>query len=638
MKLTELKCPACQGPLTLDNNRPDRAVCEYCGTEYLIEREGDSYGFQDGSRAYTRKIDYTPLKEKERMAAEFEKDKKKQKVSLVIFVVIMVAAAISFLGRGRNKTENGDDYAELNKMIEENQTVGAAIDRETDAGAFTGALAQGLEQFFGRPLETLSTDDFQKIVWLEGEITVDGCKLGLSMENPLNNSEAELTWYTIPGDRNGVVREGISELRGLKYLAVNESVTADALKGLKLEGLSAYISSPGAAAEVLEQPELLKELRLRGSDVTLEGLEELPGLEGLCIESRNFSDTRSLVQAKSLKRLKLDMGDTKINPEDLSVLTSLEELSVKCSDLRDLSFVEKLGQLKSFYIEDGGFLTLDALNKLSQLTELTVLDCDELEDMSAVGNLTGLEALTIEKPYHCPEPDLSGLTNLRSLYLKGFEDTGFLQNMTALETLTLYSCTVSDSTNLSGLTHLKHLTCTAFAASEKDYTFITGFTGLETLNLTGTVTYKDISPLFSMPSLRELKLDGMECELDFDAVPENTVLEKLSMDGMKFYKNVKVQRDGVFTYVDWDDVDIKEHLDFFGKLKGLKELSLEENGLTDISFAEELTSLEVLNIEDNYVTDLSPLSELPSLKQVYCGDNPVSNTRVLPESVMIITE
>ena len=44
MKLVELRCPACNGTVKLDPEHPGEAVCEYCQTRYMVEKEeGDEY-------------------------------------------------------------------------------------------------------------------------------------------------------------------------------------------------------------------------------------------------------------------------------------------------------------------------------------------------------------------------------------------------------------------------------------------------------------------------------------------------------------------------------------------------------------------------------------------------------------------
>ena len=57
-----------------------------------------------------------------------------------------------------------------------------------------------------------------------------------------------------------------------------------------------------------------------------------------------------------------------------------------------------------------------------------------------------------------------------------------------------------------------------------------------------------------MPTLKSLTISGMECEIAFDRIAENTTLEELSIDNIKLYKNVSVSGGGGFYSVDWDDV------------------------------------------------------------------------------------
>ncbi len=149
-------------------------------------------------------------------------------------------------------------------------------------------------------------------------------------------------------------------------------------------------------------------------------------------------------------------------------------------------------------------------------------------------------------------------------------------------------------------------------------------------------TYKDISGLFGMPALKELYLNGVECELDFSKLTPSQTLERLEMDGMKLYKNVQISGGGGIVYVDYDKVNLNEHLDFLANYPGLKSLSLADNQLTGLEFVSGLMNLERLDISGNYVTDLKPLTALEKLNVLECKGNPVENYRVLGENVTII--
>ncbi len=159
---------------------------------------------------------------------------------------------------------------------------------------------------------------------------------------------------------------------------------------------------------------------------------------------------------------------------------------------------------------------------------------------------------------------------------------------------------------------------------------------IEDVSLQGTITYNDISGIFNLPTLKRLNISNMQCEINFANLAENTSLEALSIDKIKLFKNVQVSGGGGIVYVDWDDVSFTENIAFLEKFKGLKELSIKENELTEIGFAAALEALQKIDFSDNYVTDISPLSGLKNLSQVICTENPVSNTEMLGEKVIVI--
>ena len=63
-------------------------------------------------------------------------------------------------------------------------------------------------------------------------------------------------------------------------------------------------------------------------------------------------------------------------------------------------------------------------------------------------------------------------------------------------------------------------------------------------------------------------------------------------------------------------------------LTGLKELSLRENEITDVSPLAKLVNLSNLNLFNNLIDDITPLSELTGLDRLYLSNNNISN--VLP--------
>ncbi len=407
---------------------------------------------------------------------------------------------------------------------------------------------------------------------------------------------------------------------------------------MQLESISAYFLNPAEAAEILETPAAVKELGFNAGVDSLDGIDLFENLETLSFDYSEIDNVDALIHVGHLKNLSMHCDETLTDFTVLEKLSDLEKLSLTADGLKTIDFVSRLGNLYSLEITGGKLRTLSGLENCLALRSLSVTECMELKDMSAVSELENLQELALEVPYGCPEPNLAKLTGLKKLSLDMFQDCTAIQNMTELTELHLYGGCLTKGLDLSRLTSLKELSCTSFTGFELDMAALEPFGMLERLDLCGASTYDDISGLFGMPNLKELNISGMQCEIDFDAITENSTLEILYMDDMYLYKNVWVEYYSGLTIADWDEVVLDEHMEFIQKFPELKELYLRENGLTDLSFAEGLSALEVLDISDNYITQLRPLAKLPSLQKVICAGNPLKDEKVLNDSVLIIKE
>ncbi len=641
MKITELRCSACDGTLKVDENNPNFAECEYCHTKFTIEWDhpgtpgrGDAHLKQIPAR-----INYIPIPEREEKKTGWEPYGWKRGIAVAILgFVLLVGVNIPAIYR-RYKMDHSQEVAVSSEAeaAAGKEHTGEEADPGAKALRPTGLLAFFSEIVFGRPMEEITESELAKIQWLEIGSDIDFRKVGYSFDDPLANPDAELTWVKFPrDDYPDADLSCLPAFTGLKRIGTNQSLSPGDVRGLSLTAIRGYFDSMEQVAALLDDPSALRYLDITSTPVNLQGIEQFAGLETLVINSDQIDEVRNLVNMKSLKTLSLDMYDGSMDFSIFGMMPWLESLTVRSQNVRDLGFVSKMNGLKALCVENGAFLTLAPLAGCTNLEELSIKSCDELKDMSAVSSLTGLKKLALDLPYGCPEPDLGGLGGIRELYLESFDQTGFLKNMSGLETLTLDSCETGPPSDFDNLPNLKSLKCTSFGRAERDYGFIAGLSGLEEVDLHGTITYGDISGIFNLPALKRLNISNMECEINFDKIAENTTLESLSIDSIKLYKNVQVSGGGGIVYVDWDDVNFTEHLTFLEKLKGLKELSIRENELTEIGFAASLGALESIDFADNYVTDLSPLSGLKALSAVDCSENPISNYEILGDSVVII--
>lgn len=633
MKLTELRCPACNGTLKIDENDPNTAVCEYCRTRYILEWENGSARINQTPQRNYRTIEPGPRR------TGWEPYAWKRIILCLAAAVLVFGAAFGpKLLKNRRKAASGMALQSAYHLWsgETVQSMDEQAEEETSV-PFTGILSKAAEAIFGRSAELLTAEELAAIRWLEFGYRGDLVMVGYSMEDPYKVQTAELTWLQFEREDAEINFKPLQHFTGLTKISVSYPLSAEDVKGLHLKSIGCYLSSPEQLLGIVEEPSEIKEIKFNAGLKELKGLDRFPALDTLTINGSKLTDLRDLIHAKNLKSLTLKSCDDIADFSVLSVMPWLEELSVDAENLKDISFLSSLPNLKKLALEDTSLLTLAGLERRSDTLEaLTIDNCQELKDCGSISRLTGLKSLSIELPYGCPQPDLSGLGSLETLVIAGFKQVSFLRGMSSLRSLSLSSSAVNDAAVFSELAQLEELKCTAIAGNLDSLNFITRLPALKKLDLTGVGTYYDISGIFNMGTLETLILNGAECEINFDKLTDNPALISLEMDGIKLYKNVQTDGEGGFLYVDWDDVSLDEHTDFLKHYPQLKYLSLADNKLTKVDFAAELLTLEQIDISENYITDLKPLAEILPLKQVNAAGNPLSNERVLSDKVILI--
>lgn len=628
MKIVGLQCPSCGAELKIDKKNPNVAVCEYCESKYAIEWNRE--------QAYFNR----------RIAAEIPTEQKKtgweyygwKRGLLLAGIGIALLALVQIPVYNKWKTNHGS-AREMEVTLELPEGMGeepSPLDLKEKETVLNGDLEALAVLVFGVPAKDISARELSEIKWLEMRYQGDNKEIGYSLDMP-SEEGAELIWVTFPRDTD-FGKECLCLFEGLKKINLSTTVKPKDIRGLKLESIGGYFDSPQEVAEIVEDVSLITEIRFNSGADSLDGLEQFTNLQSLCIDGSEMTDINQIVSLPDLKKLELEDFTNLSDFSVLSKISGLEELRIGSEKLKMLNFLQGMKNLKCLEITEGSMISLDGIEALSGLEKLMISYCSELKNMDAVTSLSGLKELYLDLPYDCPGPELGVLTQLEKLTLEQFTDCSFVKRLSHLKSLELYNCTVSDNMDLSALTELKELGIHTFAGSGQSVGFVKSVPFLERLDMQGISTYDDISPVFCMENLKELIISGMECEIDFDKIEDNHTLERLEMDGLILYNNVQVSGGGGIVYVDWDDVVLDEHTDFLGHLKGLKNLSIAENQLTDISFVTEMPVLETINLSENYVTQLRPLAELKSLKAVICTGNPVSNDRVLDDKILLIQD
>jgi hypothetical protein len=186
---------------------------------------------------------------------------------------------------------------------------------------------------------------------------------------------------------------------------------------------------------------------------------------------------------------------------DLSVLAELPSL-------RDLTLVLPPGT------GDAGFVL-----PLRALDTLHLLNCHNIEDLSALGHLGSLRELFLERCSELPQlPRLAALTTFRLDGTTRLSTPDIAGSLPVLTSLRLDSClSIEDLTPFMapGLTDITITSCPV-----TDLTPLARLTRLERLKLTRTKV-ASLRPLATVRSLREIDISQIQSELDLPMFPDH---------------------------------------------------------------------------------------------------------------------
>ncbi|MCM1253521.1 MAG: hypothetical protein NC321_11920 [Clostridium sp.] len=222
---------------------------------------------------------------------------------------------------------------------------------------------------------------------------------------------------------------------------------------------------------------------------SLEALSLMPNLTWFGININSWDDSAiedftPIAQLSKLEELYInDERDEQIDLSFLGQMHTITALFLPNCKMADFSFLEEMPQLQrlSFYetpIED-----LAVLEKLPNLVQLSLCGNENVKNIEAVGTLTEMQDLNIQR---C-----------------GIKDISFLSGSTKLRNVSLNGNFITDITPLAGLHKLEHLELSDNGIS--DISALENLSSLYNLALDDN-EIQDISALAKLPHLNEVRL------------------------------------------------------------------------------------------------------------------------------------
>ena len=644
MKITNLKCPSCGGKLEPMENNPKIVVCEYCSSQFVLE-EDQTINYHIHQYPGQQPLGAPNISSRK------ENSWKVAAAALGACMAVFLVVGILTGLMEKSGAEKATFSPSVSVGYEADSEAKKEDSREQGDEVMSPLCLSMVEAMFGKSGDRVTEEELGSVTYLNLTVGQESCTLEYSFGDPFGDGEFDTAVVTLTPQQwdgqnlalfSGLQKLDISHLREYGDLKELEHLKGLVCSGLDLTQVEELVVSPGQ----------LTELSVEGLE-SLEGIGVFENLEILTLEDVKSPDLKQLTPLKNLRSLTIREDDseplfgeeqprTLTDYSALSVITSLEELEVESSLVREFSFLKPLSNLTRLSLADTDAISLEPVGELSGLAALSLVDNNSIQDYSPLSRLTGLTSLTLDKSTSQDDPDLSGLTGLNELDMSGFISISFLRNMGNLRHLSIHGCNVDEIGALSGLSGLESLACYGvwtYGVPLKDVKFIDQMPNLKVLDFSGiseggvwggyqrnTEILGDISNVFNHQGLEELYLNNCMFEIDFDNLVENPSLKILEMREVNLKENFYVRSQGGMTDLWYDDVALDGHTDFLTKYPGLTRLYLDGNQLTGISFAASLKNLTHLGIRNNYVTELSPLDQAESLEFLDIRENPISGT------------
>tara|TARA_R110002096_G_scaffold24760_27_gene78062 strand:+ start:2661 stop:6140 length:3480 start_codon:yes stop_codon:yes gene_type:complete len=235
-------------------------------------------------------------------------------------------------------------------------------------------------------------------------------------------------------------------------------------------------------------------------------LEKIPGLEIKNLSNQKGASPPSLPKGSAVKSLELEEC-TQSEIDALAEMTELETLLIdECEDIEDFSALANLTNLKTLELGSCGIRDLEPLGALTQLEELHISSCENASDATPLARLPSLKKLNI----HFCKIQCVTLTESPMLEELDLSDSGTLEKvelagLSNLHDLDLKCCEQLASVRIVDCPELKTIALNDKPKLEK--LEISGLPTLEAFELETPQNF-DLRPLANCSLLRELKLVG----------------------------------------------------------------------------------------------------------------------------------
>ena len=307
-------------------------------------------------------------------------------------------------------------------------------------------------------------------------------------------------------------------------------------------------------------------------------------------------------------------GQTPLNKQDIkNIMDKSTTLKLKNKNITSVEGIQVFNEfgIKELDLDYNGVTDLTAIGELTNLESLSMMN-NGISNITPIANLTKLVTLKLALNQISYLQPIENLTTLKTVVLGSnkLNEIGSLSGLVNLEYLNLQKNQISEISNLRGLVNLKQLYLDKNKLSNINDV-------VELVNL--EVLYASSNKLTNLEGLKALtNLKSLHIE-------SNKIKDISELSGTKSLVSIFASNNKI------GDISV------LGELKGLNSIYLSNNNITDISFIDNLGNVNQGNLNYNFI-DVSDKKNIDLLSGLFGIDVVQYKVKLIDDEAKLITE
>lgn len=367
------------------------------------------------------------------------------------------------------------------------------------------------------------------------------------------------------------------------------------------------------------------------------GLEHMTNLEKLTLRESNVTDISAISKLRDLKYVDLTSNPIK-NIHPIEQLENINMLFLRDNKISDLTPLSKMKKIKTLDLVGNNIEDIQPLFTLSTMKQLYLAN-NQISDLTGINQLSNVELLWIGNNKISNVESISKMSNLIELEIADVRPVEELGKRISIDIqrqkIFLGEASVDEEIQIP-IYNLKGEPLQNINLKSEGAILNNGFIKW---NSPGEKTYEFRLDTSSGES--KIRFNGMVVQkiVEKQKESQNVILDKHLQQHINKENLGRENLNAPITKEDLLQIKTLEILKEKGKeikdvtgleyMTNLENLTLEGVGLKNIEFISNLKQLNIVNVSHNQIEDITPLSSLKNLQWLNLADNHIKDVTVI---------